>query len=158
MKLEPQLANLYDIRGMTQMRYHVYQVLQCKNIEDKEAVLDIIEGILTILDEKDVLLKKAKGAVNDFTAADNAVYYDRKYLYIPERILKEILGDICYMDIPDQVSLLKAARYDYKRIIPEAFYTEVSVSNPIGGQTVDCLTLNYKVIRTIRMDMDYKED
>lgn len=158
MKLEPQLANLYDIRGMTQMRYYVYQALQCKNIEDKEAVLDILEGILTILDEKDVIFKRPKGAINNFTAADNAVYYDRKHLYIPEKILHEVLGDICYMEIPEQIALLKAARYDYKRIIPEAFYTEVFVSNPIGGQTVDCLTLNYKVIRTIGMDMDYNED
>lgn len=158
MKLEPQLANLYDIRGMTQMRYYVYQALQCKNIEDKEAVLDILEGILTILDEKDVIFKRAKGAINNFTAADNAVYYDRKHLYIPEKILHEVLGDICYMEIPEQIALLKAARYDYKRIIPEAFYTEVLVSNPIGEQTVDCLTLNYKVIRTIGMDMDYIEN
>lgn len=34
------------------MKYHVYQSLQVPNIEDKEATMDILEGILSILDEK----------------------------------------------------------------------------------------------------------
>lgn len=136
------------------MKYQVYQGLQVPNIEDKEATLDILSGIMTILDEKDGFYMKKTGVINSFTAADNAVYYNRKYLYIPETILKEILTNICYMDIPDQVSLLKSSRYEFHRIIPEAYYTEIQVTNPVGIEAVDCLTLDYKVIRMIRQDFD----
>lgn len=137
------------------MKYQVYQGLQVPNIEDKDAVLDILSGIMTIIDEKDpIRLKKATIGINNFTTADNAIYYNRKYMYIPESVLRDVLTNICYMDIPDQVSLLKSSRYEFHRIIPEAYYTEIQVENPIGSEIVDCLTLDYKVIRMIRQDFD----
>lgn len=135
------------------MKYLIYQGLTMPSVNDKEAVMDIIDGIFTILDQKEAIKLSYRKIVNDITAPDNAVYYNKRNLYIPEKLLNEILASVCYMEVPDQVALLKSARYNKERIIPEYFYREMTIHTPVGESTVDCLVVDFRTLCKMQNDL-----
>lgn len=135
------------------MKYLLYQGLELPNPNDKEAVMDIIDGIFTILDQKEVIKLSYRKTVNDITAPDNAVYFNRRNLYIPEKLLNEILVSVCYMEVQDQVTLLKSAKYNKDRIIPEYFYREMTIYTPVGESIVDCLVVDFRTLCKIDDDL-----
>lgn len=118
---------------------------------DRDCAIMCIESILESIRyfDKVSIVTPKRTCYNNKTHPNDAVYFNSRKLFIPEKIVNEVFTRESYLNVIDLLEILKNTRYAHRRIIPENFYEVLKVMTPLESENVDCLVLDYKVLRTI---------
>lgn len=123
-------------------------------IGDRDCAVSTIESILdSIKMLPKVPIRKTSRVINEICHPNDAIYFTAKKIYIPEKIVDQILGGDSYLSVEGIVEILANSRYAHRRIIPEDFYDQLHVLTPIETEDVDCLILNYPIFRRMASDL-----
>lgn len=124
---------------------------------DRDCAIATIESILdSIKLLPKVPIRKTTRVINEVCHPNDAIYFTSKKIYIPEKIVDQILGGDTYLSVEGIVEILSQTRYAHRRIIPEDFYDQIHVVTPIEDEDVDCLILNYPVFRRMASDLFFE--
>lgn len=87
--------------------------------------------------------------------ADSTIYYEKHKLYIPEQVVANAIVNDSYLDIESIVDILKNTRYDHHPIISSNFYQVLHVSTIFGDEFVDCLAIDFSLLKKIVFDLTF---
>ena len=124
---------------------------------ERECAIAAIESILAAIKTfPKVQVYKTSKVINEICYPTDAIYFSKNKIYIPEKIVDQILGGDTYLSVESIVEILSNTRYSHRMIIPKEFYDQLYVMNPLFNEEVDCLVLNYLVLRMIAVDLIFE--
>lgn len=133
------------------------ELLTKGEIGDRDCAISTIESILdSIKVLPKVPIRKTSRVINEICHPNDAIYFTSKRIYIPEKIVDQILGGDSYLSVEDIVEILANSRYAHRRIIPEDFYEQLFVVTPMEEEEIDCLILNYPIFRRMASDLFFE--
>lgn len=133
------------------------ELLTKGEIGDRDCAVSTIESILdSIKVLPKVPIRKTSRVINEICHPNDAIYFTSKRIYIPEKIVDQILGGDSYLSVEDIVEILANSRYAHRRIIPEDFYEQLFVVTPMEEEEIDCLILNYPIFRRMASDLFFE--
>lgn len=133
------------------------ELLTKGEIGDRDCAVSTIESILdSIKILPKVPIRKTSRVINEICHPNDAIYFTSKKIYIPEKIVDQILGGDSYLSVEDIVEILANSRYAHRRIIPEDFYEQLFVVTPMEEEEIDCLILNYPIFRRMASDLFFE--
>lgn len=133
------------------------ELLTKGEIGDRDCAVSTIESILdSIKVLPKVPIRKTSRVINEICHPNDAIYFTSKRIYIPEKIVDQILGGDSYLSVEDIVEILANSRYAHRRIIPEDFYEQLFVITPMEEEEIDCLILNYPIFRRMASDLFFE--
>ena len=133
------------------------ELLTKGEIGDRDCAVSTIESILdSIKILPKVSIRKTSRVINEICHPNDAIYFTSKRIYIPEKIVDQILGGDSYLSVEGIVEILANSRYAHRRIIPEDFYEQLFVITPMEEEEIDCLILNYPIFRRMASDLFFE--
>ena len=133
------------------------ELLTKGEIGDRDCAVSTIESILdSIKVLPKVPIRKTSRVINEICHPNDAIYFTSKRIYIPEKIVDQILGEDSYLSVEGIVEILANSRYAHRRIIPEDFYEQLFVITPMEEEEIDCLILNYPIFRRMASDLFFE--
>ena len=133
------------------------ELLTKGEIGDRDCAVSTIESILdSIKVLPKVPIRKTSRVINEICYPNDAIYFTSKRIYIPEKIVDQILGEDSYLSVEGIVEILANSRYAHRRIIPEDFYEQLFVITPMEEEEIDCLILNYPIFRRMASDLFFE--
>lgn len=133
------------------------ELLTKGEIGDRDCAVSTIESILdSIKILPKVPIRKTSRVINEICHPNDAIYFTSKKIYIPEKIVDQILGGDSYLSVEGIVEILANSRYAHRRIIPEDFYEQLFVITPMEEEEIDCLILNYPILRRMASDLFFE--